>query len=585
MGTIKNYPTFNYYTEKMITKYKSAFAYILTQHIEDTSEQEILALIQLAPSNRAGDLAFPCFQLAKKLHKSPAAIAQQFANEITEKSGFSSFEAVGPYLNAHIDTSHIAQATIQQILANKSSYGRWSSNHETVLIESPGPNTNKPLHLGHIRNMLLGNSLANLLEFGWFNVKKVDIVNDRGIHICKSMLAYQLRGENTQPDKKSDHFVGDRYVKYSIEKDKNPALEEQIQEMLVKWENGDKQVRDLWNTMRQWSIDGMQQTYSRYGTYIEKAYCESDHYLTGKNLIIKKEEEWVFTKDEKGNIIYDFENDTYGKKVLLRHDGTSIYITQDIALGKVRYDDYQMDRMIYVVWNEQEYHFQVLFELFKILGYDFADKCHHLSYGMIELPDGKMKSREWKVVDADTLADELHQQAKDIILQRNPEEDDVSAKAESIAMAAIKFYVLFFDAKNNFVFDPKKSISFEGETGPYIQYTHARCCSILKKHTPKSTLAKRDFTWLQTEEEKALLIHLASFPETVQKAVDDYKPSLIARYTIDLATLFNKYYHHHKIILEDDDILTDARYGLTQSVQHILKTGLAICGIVAPQKM
>lgn len=297
------------------------------------------------------------------------------------------------------------------------------------------------------------------------------------------MLAYQLFGDGAQPDKKSDHFVGDRYVRYSQELEKDPTLEEKIQVMLQQREAGDAEVRALWQTMRDRALDGMRQTYTRFGTHIDKAYYESDHYEKGKTLVEKKFEEGLFTQDAKGNIVYDFGEDSFGSKVLLRSDGTAIYITQDLALAELRYEDFQMDRMIYVVGNEQEHHFQVLFALLTLLGHSFAEKCYHLSYGMVSLPDGKMKSREGNVVDADTMADEMHTKAKELLQQRYPElsEQELRDRAEQIALAAIKFFILKYDAKKDFVFDRELSLRFDGESGPYVQYTYARAWSLLEK--------------------------------------------------------------------------------------------------------
>lgn len=570
----------------------------MSQHIA-LDEKTIYGLIEYAPDNIEGDLAFPCFQLAKELKKAPPVIA----SELTEKLNQSpktknqmpqnpfSFIAIGPYLNALINTTLLTDRLITEINQNTATYGRRPSNHETVLIESPGPNTNKPLHLGHVRNMLLGNALANILEYGWFQVKKVDIINDRGIHICKSMLAYSKRGNHEQPTKKPDHYIGDRYIRYATELESDPTLEDQAQEMLRKREAGDPEIQKLRQTMRTRCLEGMRQTYHRYGTHIDRAYAESDHYQTGAELIRNEYKRWTFIKDKKGNVIYDFGDDSYGKKVLLRHDGTSIYITQDIALGKIRHEDYMMNRMIYVVGNEQDYHFKVLFELFHILGYDFADKCHHLSYGMIELPDGKMKSREGNVVDADTLADELHHEACILIEKRYPDrsENDKETQAEAIAIAAIKFYILLHDAKNNFIFDPKASISFDGETGPYIQYTYARCNSLLKKaqklSLPITDFTSKDYRLQTTDQLHSLLVTLARFPEIQFKAVADYAPHYIARYLLDLAKSFNSLYHHQEIIDEDDRQQTANMIAIVHATQHVIGIWLQLLGIQRLEKM
>jgi arginyl-tRNA synthetase len=424
--------------------------------------------------------------LAKELKQSPMQIAQNLAIVLREwiwESGIFEIVATGPYVNFMMNRSALGSTLIQQIQQEQYFYWKWEAKGELILVESPGPNTNKPLHLGHVRNLLLGNSVADILEFAGYNVKKVDIVNDRGVHICKSMLAYQKLGNGVQPNKKSDHYVWDRYVAYDAWLADHPERESEIKEMLIARENGDKEVRNLWKQMNKWCLDGHQTTYMRYGTVIDKTYLESDHYLAGKQLVMDGLEQWLFRRNDKGNVVADLSASGGAEKVLLRSDDTSIYITQDLALGQIRYQDYHMDRMIYVVGSEQDEHFKSLFQLFNLLGYSFANKCYHLSYGMISLPDGKMKSRTGNVVDADNLADDMYIKCTELLVERHADLDhtEVARRAEIIAMAAIKLFILKYDAKKNFVFDKENSLAFDGETGPYVLYTYARAKTILNK--------------------------------------------------------------------------------------------------------
>jgi arginyl-tRNA synthetase len=532
-----------------------------------------------------GDYAFPCFFLAKEEKKNPAAIAKELAEKIMPDSLIAEVRAIGPYVNFFVRHEELSKKVLSSVHNSGKAYGSQPENGKTVLIESPGPNTNKPLHLGHVRNMLLGNSLVNIFRNQGYNTVRVDIVNDRGVHICKSMLAYDLYGEGKEPDKKSDHYVGDFYVKYAVESETHPEFEEKIQEMLKKWEEGDVETRNLWKKMTDWALSGFRITYDRYGVVMDKAYNESDHYMKGKDLVLEGLKDGLFEKDEKGNIIADLTSKGLGKKILLRSDGTSIYITQDMVLAKIRKDDYDMDKLIYVVGNEQIHHFKSLFEIFRMLKYPFADECFHLAYGMVNLPEGKMKSREGKVVDADDLADEMHSISLEEIKRRYPDlgKDEMEKRAEDIAMGAIKFFILKFDPMGDFTFNPRESISFEGETGPYVQYTHARCASILRK-LGKEVREDVDHGLLVTDEEKAIMKLIDQFPETVAKAAQMYKPSLIARLLLDLCQAFNEYYHKTQI-LQDDKELEGARVLLVSAVKQTLENGLALLGIAAPDVM
>jgi arginyl-tRNA synthetase len=541
------------------------------------------SIIETPPNKEMGDYAFPCFVFAKELKKSPVMIAKELSEKIKPNKYISSVKAIGPYVNFFVVKEELSKRVLKKIFEEKKDYGSHKKKDNIILVESPGPNTNKPLHLGHVRNMVLGNALQNIFDFLGNKTKRIDIVNDRGVHICKSMLAYRKFGHNKEPDKKTDHFVGDYYVKYDIESKKNPELEKEIQEMLVAWENNDKETRKLWKKMNDWAVSGMQETYKRYGVKMDKPYYESEHYTKGRDIVLKGIESGLFKKDETGNIYYSDKD--IEKKIVLRADGTSIYITQDISLGKIRYDDWHMDRMIYVVANEQIHHFKVLFKIFERLGYPFAKNCYHLAYGMIYLPEGKMKSREGTVVDADNLADEMHETAKKELMERYPDLDkkELEKRAEEIGMGAIKFYILCYDPMKDFVFNPKESISFEGETGPYVQYTHARCSSVIKKFGHKIS-EDVDYSLLNTDEEKAVLRLLEDFPSVVEKSAEEYRPSMITRHLLDLSQAFNEYYHKHKII-QDDKELEKARVLLVSAVKQVLEIGLNLLGISAPDVM
>lgn len=545
-----------------------------------------------------GDVAFPCFTLAKELSKSPVQIAQDIASSIISDDIIQSAVATGPYINFTIQPTYLAQAIIPTVLTQKDNYGRGEDKKQTIVIESPSPNTNKPLHLWHVRNMLLGNALDLIASFAGYKSVKVEVVNDRGIHICKSMLAYQLFGNNTEPDKKSDHYVGDRYVRFAQEAEKDPSLNEQAQAMLRAWEDCDAEVRALWQKMNTRATDGFKTTYATYGTRIDKAYHESDIYLDGKSIIQDALDKGIFVHDPKGNITFPVpqKDGEISYFVVLRADGTAVYATQDLALVAKRAADYAMDRMVYIVGNEQEQYFSTLFQVIKALGYEFADQCHHLSYGMIALPDGKMKSRTGNVIDADDLAEDMHTQAATLLQERYPDlpSQDISTKAETIAMAAIKFFMLKYDVAKDFVFDPAQSLSFDGETGPYMLYTYARCAQIIAKAVANGQWSMINGQWnnkynfdpalLTEESERKLLLHIANFADTVQKAAEDYKPNMVARYILDLTQLFNRYYQQTQIVV-DDPALQAARVALVASVQQVLGNALALLGIDVVERM
>lgn len=555
------------------------------------------SLLEIPQDRTLWDIAFPCFIYAKQLRQSPQAIAQQLSEEINaliiSNDSIEKAEAVWPYINFFIKQDVLANNVLSSIHEQWSTYGSCDKTWEIILIESPWPNTNKPLHLWHVRNMLLGNALGSILRFSWHTVHSIDIVNDRWIHICKSMLAYQRLWNGELPTSKSDHYVWKRYVKFASELKDNPSWDDDAQAMLRQREAKDPEIIALWEKMRDWAISWQQQTYKRYWTTIEKTYFESDHYLRGKKIVEQWVQSWLFTTNEKWHIV--FIDETMGEKVLLRTDGTSIYITQDIALWKLRYEDRKMNRMIYVVWNEQEHHFSFLFKIFDALWLPFADKCHHLSYGMVSLPDGKMKSREWTVVDADPLADETHQASFDLLKERYPDlgDNELHQRAEKIAMSAIKFFFLKYDASKDFVYNKENSLRFDWETWPYIQYTYARCCSILKKATDNGIDYTNDndtvywgkYSLLISPEARHLLLLLNDFPFVIDDASLRYQPYLIARFLLDLWHAFNVYYQKHTIVDIDNHQLSSARCALVDATREVIGIGLNLLWIETLEEM
>ncbi len=587
-----------------MTYFKSLFASLLAPHISELSKGEIVNLIEIPPAWLWADLAFPCFGLSKILKKSPVQVWWDIVTQINQKELSSldfQLSTSWPYINITFSPSFVLQqlSTFQPF--------NLSTKKQTILIESPSPNTNKPLHLGHVRNMCLWNSLSKIVESAGYKVTKVEVINDRGSHICKSMLAYKIRGNNAEPDKKSDHFVGDRYVRYATEEEKekecrdtdlsypknNPTLQEQVQSMLQAREAGDPEVRALWKKMNKRAIDGMKETYKRYQTHIDDATLESSVYMDGREVAERGLTEGVFVRDPKGNIALPIptNDDKMSYFVVLRSDNTTLYATQDLALVDKRFQQYNMNKMVYIVGNEQDDYFKALFKCFKWLNYPFADQCHHLSYWMIELPNGKMKSRTGNVVDADELIKNLHNDALQEIQNRYPDLDESIAheRAEQIALWAINFYMLKIDPAKGFIFDPVESLSFEGETGPYVQYTYARCAAILRKGAwlnglsfwtewriqskenlfidPSIPQGDHSFT---TNEEKLLALHLLSFQDYLDKAVEEYKPSIICRYAIELCQYINSYYQSHHIIDESNFDQTIHRISIIIQAQKYL---------------
>lgn len=557
------------------------FKKLIIANTEKIIGKEVEELIQIPSKSELGDYTIPCFTLAKSMKKAPQTIAEEMATKIHIEG--ITVKSEGPYINFYINNAFFIEESMKDL---EEKYAQIKKDNNVVLIESPGPNTNKPLHLGHLRNILLGSSIFNILQEIGKDAHIVNVVNDRGVHICKSMLAYQKFGEGKTPEnvgRKPDHFVGDYYIKFSQYAKEYPEAEKEVQEMLMKWEQDDPEVIKLWQQMNNWAYEGWKETYDKLNFKIEKEYYESETYKGGKDIILKGLEEGIFEKNEDGAIIINLEDKNLGEKVLLRGNGTSVYITQDINMARLRYDDFTFDEMIYVVGNEQEYHFKVLFEVFKKLEWSFGEKCKHFSYGMVELPEGKMKSREGNVVDTDDVLDDMYKLSREEVEKRyhNLDKEEIDRRAKIISNGAVRFFFLKNDALKNFVFNPKESLSFEGETGPYVQYTHARICSILRKENFSEEV---DFEKLQEDEEKQIVKEIGAFPEIILRSAKELKPNYIAHQLLALSQAFNSYYVKHKIIQEDKE-LQNARLWLINNVRETLVKGLYLLGIEAPEEM
>lgn len=553
----------------------------LIQLIKNEVHEDVATILEVPPDQTLGDFALPCFFLAKTLKKNPATIAKELSKKITAKF-LDHVEAKGPYLNFFLKKDVFATSVIEKIFIEKENFGK-GKGKQKIVLEFPSPNTNKPLHLGHVRNMLLGQSLARLHAHRGNNVTIVNLNNNRGVHICKSMLAYQKWGKHAKPNKKPDHFVGDFYVLYS--KHETPELEKDVQKMLQQWEQKDPDVRALWKKMNAWALEGFEETYKKFQLKFTKTYYESEIYDKAKSIVLDGVKKGVFLKEKDGSIVVDLEREGLGKKVLLRADGTSIYITQDVYLARKKFEDFKPDLSVYVVASEQNHHFKVLFALLKLLQFPFAEKCFHFSYGMVHLPEGRMKSREGTVVDADDIIEQMEQLAEAEIRMRYKHllEREIKRRASIIGMAALRFFILKMDPAKDMVFNQKESIAFEGETGPYVQYAYARIQSILRKYGKSITKKDANVTRLGSSEHGILRL-LGEFPEIVQQATTQYKPSIIAHYLIDLAQQFNSYYDTHPILKEQEDVKR-TRLAFITAIAHVLKIGLGLLHIETLEEM
>jgi arginyl-tRNA synthetase len=554
------------------------------------------------PDLQLGHFAVGCFPLSKKLRKSPAEIAKTLAAAISAGEVIESAVAAGPYINFKLADRVFFGSAIDTILAAGDRYGDGPvGRNKRVMVEYLSPNTNKPLHLGHLRNAALGISVSRLLEAtGHWLVKSI-LINDRGVHICKSMLAWERFGQGATPESegmKGDHFVGKWYVRYAVESEKDPTLEQNIQEMLKKWEAGDPDTLALWKKMNQWVYDGFAETYRRFGMDFDVFYYESDTYKLGKDVIAEGLKKDVFTRDERGNIVYPLPQALFGtekggasKKVtVLRPDGTSLYITQDIGTAILKVTEHHLDSSVYVVGSEQEHHFKCLFSMLGALGYAWASNCHHLSYGMVYLPEGKMKSREGKVVDADDLIAGMAELAEEEIRRRDPEhrlsDDEIKHRAAVIGVGAIKYYLLRVRPSQSINFDPVESISFDGFTGPYCQYAYARIFGILEKAGSRGRESHAvDCARLGNLEELLLLKMLIQFPEEVASGMAEYNPSRVAVHVFNTAKAFNQFYNKHAVLQAGSHELTAARLALIKAAAVVLKRGLNLLGIDVLENM
>lgn len=573
-----------------------------------------LGSIQLQKTKREfeGDITLVVFPLLGISGKAPEVTGQEIGAYLQEHvSEVSAFNVVKGFLNLTIGDRFYLE--FLNYALEKDNFGMVPvcEEAETVMIEYSSPNTNKPLHLGHIRNNLLGCSVCNIIEAAGKKVIRTNLVNDRGIHICKSMLAWQKWGGGETPEssgKKGDHLVGDYYVKFDQqykqevsdlmangksreEAEKSALLLLEVQEMLRKWESGDPSVIALWKTMNEWVYKGFSETYQRLGITFDKIYYESDTYLVGRDTVLEGLNNKIFRQHPDGSVWVDLTAEGLDEKVLLRADGTSVYITQDIGTAQVRKNEYHPSRMVYVVGNEQNYHFRVLRLVLDKLGFPWAKSLYHLSYGMVELPEGKMKSREGTVVDADDLMDEMIKTAREMSFDLGKLEglspDEKEEIFRIIGLGALKYFILKVDPVKNMTFNPRESIDFDGNTGPFIQYTHARIRSVFRKAGENGTaIPEKTRTDLSlNEKEKNILRMIHDFPLVIKDAGQSFNPSLIANYMYDVTREYNQFYHDYSILKESDSGIKDMRLLLSVLASKVIKRGMGLLGIEVPERM
>ena len=564
-----------------------------------------------------GDITLVTFPLLKTSRKSPEVTAQEIGAWLKKNCPeIESFNVIKGFLNIKF-SEWFWQGILNEIYSAED-FGQLPDSGKTIMVEYSSPNTNKPLHLGHIRNNLLGWSVSKLLEANGHKVLKVNLVNDRGIHICKSMLAWLLMGNGETPETsglKGDHLVGKYYVAFSNElkrqtkeiasaenisedeaEKKAPILKE-AQAMLLKWEQGDEEVVALWKKMNGWVYDGFAQTYKRLGIEFDRTYYESQTYLLGKALVQEGLKNNIFETHEDNSVWCNLEGDGLDQKLLLRGDGTSVYMTQDLGTAHQRFSEYKLDEHIYVVGNEQNYHFQVLKLILKKLGFDWSDSIYHLSYGMVELPEGKMKSREGTVVDADDLVEKMYQTAKETSLELGKlgdmGEQEQEALFEMLGLGALKYFIIKVDPKKTMLFDPKESIDFNGNTGPFIQYTHARIKSILRKAASEGfekavvsadVVKDGNVSYLLPKEIEIIKL-LNTFPVVIKEAGDAHSPAVVANYAYELAKEFNQYYHDVTILKEENQAARNQRLALIEIISRVLVKAMGILGITLPERM
>ena len=551
------------------------------------------AALQVQPTRKEfeGDYTLVVFPLLKISRQAPDATGNAIGEWLLANCAeISAFNSVKGFLN--LSLSGVYWREQLAAVSSDTGYGQLPPTGRRIMVEFSSPNTNKPLHLGHVRNNLLGASVSDLLKAAGNEVIKVTLVNDRGVHICKSMYAWQQRFNGATPEstgKKGDHLVGDCYVEYAKMEKEDPSVIDKVHEMLVKWEEGDPEVRALWEKMNSWVFAGFDQTYKALGISFDKTYYEHDTYLLGKELVQRGLDKGVFQRDPDGSVWCDLTADGLDRKLLLRSDGTSVYITQDLGTAEKRFEEYSLDSHIYVVGDEQNYHFQVLKLILKKLGFDWADQIYHLSYGMVELPEGKMKSREGTVVDADDLIEKMYEEAKATSdesgkLAELPEEEK-DRLYHAIGLGALKYFILKVDPKKKMLFNPKESIDFNGNTGPFIQYTHARIMSILRKADEQGISAALEDGVSLSPKEVRLVKLISAYPQKVAEAADALSPALIANYCYELSKEFNQYYHDTTILREPDRKLLEMRLVLISTLASVLRKAMKILGIELPDRM
>ena len=601
--------------DKLVASVISGLKALYSQEVPEKMVQ-----IQKTKKEFEGHLTLVVFPFLKMSRKGPEQTAQEIGEYLkVNEPAVAAFNVIKGFLNLTI-----ASATwidlLNEIQADEQ-YGlvKATETSPLVMIEYSSPNTNKPLHLGHVRNNLLGNALANIVAANGNKVAKTNIVNDRGIHICKSMLAWKKYGNGETPEtsgKKGDHLVGDYYVSFDkhykaevkelmtefaaqgMSEDEAKAkaeaaspLMQEAREMLVKWEAGDPEIRGLWEMMNNWVYAGFDETYRKMGVSFDKIYYESNTYLEGKEKVMEGLEKGFFFKKEDGSVWADLTAEGLDHKLLLRGDGTSVYMTQDIGTAKLRFADYPIDKMIYVVGNEQNYHFQVLSILLDKLGFEWGKSLVHFSYGMVELPEGKMKSREGTVVDADDLMEEMIATAKETSQELGKLDGLTQEEADDIArivgLGALKYFILKVDARKNMTFNPKESIDFNGNTGPFIQYTYARIQSVLRKAAESGIVVPGQIpAGIElSEKEEGLIQMVADFAAVVKQAGEDYSPSIIANYTYDLVKEYNQFYHDFSILREENEAVKVFRIALSANVAKVVRLGMSLLGIEVPSRM
>ncbi|MFO0433796.1 MAG: arginine--tRNA ligase [Sphingobacteriaceae bacterium] len=569
-------------------------------------------ILQKTRKEFEGDYTLTTFNYTKESKKKPEELGEEIGTFLrSHNPQIACYNVVKGFLNIHFTNSFWANYLNETVIEKYTGYKKPNSTNKTILLEYSSPNTNKPLHLGHIRNNLLGYSVAEILKANGNKVIKTNIVNDRGIHICKSMIAWQKFGNGETPQSsglKGDHLVGKYYVEFDkaykkqiselVEKgltkeeaEKKAPLMLEAQEMLLKWEQGDKDVITLWETMNSWVYSGFDVTYKTLGVDFDKIYYESQTYILGKDIVKEGLDKNVFYKKEDGSARIDLTADGLDEKVVLRSDGTSVYITQDIGTAVLRFKDFpDLTQAIYTVGNEQDYHFKVLFIILDKLGYKWAKECYHLSYGMVELPEGKMKSREGTVVDADDLLQEMFSTSKQTTQELGKvegfSEADLNELYKTIGLGALKYFMLKVDPKKKMLFDPKESIDFNGHTGPFIQYTHARIKSIIRKAKEQdlSFEIKANFDQIN-ELERDLIKYIYEFEQTIEESSRSYNPAIIANFIYELTKTFNRYYHDHSILKEENKDIQTFRLALISQCATIISNGMHLLGIKVPEKM